>query len=74
MKYYPIFLDVKTKSCLVIGGGPVGARKAVILEKCGASVTVLSEHFDDLLVSLKGKDICLGAADHCHWFSYDVLI
>lgn len=52
MKYYPIFLDVTAKPCLVVGGGPVGARKAVLLEKSGADVRVVSDrfsvHFDGL--------------------------
>lgn len=46
MKYYPIFLDVKDRQCLVVGGGPVGLRKAAMLEKCGAQVTVVSRDFD----------------------------
>ncbi len=45
MKYYPIFLDVKNKACLVVGGGKVGARKAATLAKCGAIVKVVSDHF-----------------------------
>ncbi|MCP3871874.1 MAG: bifunctional precorrin-2 dehydrogenase/sirohydrochlorin ferrochelatase [Desulfobacteraceae bacterium] len=45
MKYYPIFLDIKDKDCLVVGGGAVGARKAVTLEKCGANVKVISDEF-----------------------------
>ncbi|MCF6248552.1 MAG: bifunctional precorrin-2 dehydrogenase/sirohydrochlorin ferrochelatase [Desulfobacula sp.] len=60
MKYYPIFLDIKDKPCLVIGGGPVGARKAAMLEKCGAGVRVVSERFDDSFGPLKKKGVCLG--------------
>ncbi len=45
MRYYPVFLDVKGKDCLVVGGGPVGVRKAMTLAGCGASVTVVSERF-----------------------------
>ncbi|MBF0468794.1 MAG: bifunctional precorrin-2 dehydrogenase/sirohydrochlorin ferrochelatase [Desulfamplus sp.] len=47
LKYYPISLDVAGKNCLVVGGGGVGARKAVTLEKCGAEVTVVSSVFSD---------------------------
>ena len=42
MKYYPIYLDINHRSCLVIGGGSVGTRKAVTLLACGANVTVVS--------------------------------
>jgi precorrin-2 dehydrogenase/sirohydrochlorin ferrochelatase len=42
MKYYPIYLDIKKRSCLVIGGGAVGTRKVLTLLECGATVTVVS--------------------------------
>jgi len=42
MKYYPIYLDLKDRNCLVVGGGSVGARKVNTLLECGASVTVVS--------------------------------
>lgn len=59
MKYYPIFLDVKDRFCLVVGGGAVGARKAVTLERCGADVTVVSEHFDKAFAALKSTRVRL---------------
>lgn len=42
MRYYPIFLKVANRSCLVVGGGEVGARKVETLLSCGASVGVVS--------------------------------
>ena len=45
MKYYPVCLDVKQRNCLVVGGGSVGFRKALGLEKCGARVRVVSPEF-----------------------------
>ncbi len=45
MKYYPIFIDIKDKNCLIVGGGNVGMRKAATLEKCKARVTVVSSIF-----------------------------
>ncbi|MCP4669668.1 MAG: bifunctional precorrin-2 dehydrogenase/sirohydrochlorin ferrochelatase [Desulfobacula sp.] len=47
MKYYPVFMDIKDKNCLVVGGGSVGMRKAVTLEKCNAKVKVISRQFAD---------------------------
>ena len=41
MRYYPAFLDVAGKPCVVVGGGAVGARKARTLAACGAKVTVI---------------------------------
>ncbi len=57
MKYYPIFLDIKNKNCLVAGGGNVGVRKAVTLEKCGANVTVISSRFSSKIDNLKTTSI-----------------
>ena len=59
MKYYPIFLDLQGRQCLVVGGGRVGFRKAVTLERCGAMVKVISEGFSTLFETLKTKGICL---------------
>ena len=59
MKYYPIFLDIKDKDCLIVGGGPVGARKAATLQKCGANVKVISDHFSSWFDGLNTTSICL---------------
>ncbi len=39
---YPVSLDVDGRACLVVGGGPVAARKALGLLRCGARVTVIA--------------------------------
>ena len=40
--YYPVFLNLKGKKCLVAGGGQVALRKAGTLLEYGAVVTVVS--------------------------------
>jgi precorrin-2 dehydrogenase/sirohydrochlorin ferrochelatase len=40
--YYPIFLDLRGKRCVVVGGGPVAERKVVMLLERDAAVTVVS--------------------------------
>ncbi len=40
--YYPVFLDVRGRGCVVVGGGSVAARKVRGLVEAGASVTVVS--------------------------------
>ena len=47
MKYYPVYLDLKDRECIVVGGGEVGARKALGLERCGARVRVISRDFSE---------------------------
>ncbi len=40
--YYPVFLDLKDKLCVIIGGGKIGEHKIRPLLECGARVTVVS--------------------------------
>lgn len=42
MKYYPIYIDIAGKVCVVIGGGVVAERKVDSLLLAGGSVTVIS--------------------------------
>jgi siroheme synthase-like protein len=44
MGYYPIFLDLEGRSCVVIGGGEVAERKVKGLVDAGAKVTIISPH------------------------------
>lgn len=41
-EFYPIFLRLTGRKAVVIGGGPVAARKAASLIEAGAAVTVIS--------------------------------
>jgi len=41
-RYYPVFLDLEGRRCLVVGGGLVGSEKAAGLLECGARVTVVA--------------------------------
>lgn len=40
--YYPICLDVRNQTCLVVGGGRVAAGKAIALAQAGAAVRVVA--------------------------------
>jgi uroporphyrin-III C-methyltransferase/precorrin-2 dehydrogenase/sirohydrochlorin ferrochelatase len=42
MEYLPIFIDLKQQDCLVVGGGDIAARKASLLIKAQAKVTVVA--------------------------------
>ncbi len=42
MDFLPIFVDIKQKPCLVVGGGDIAARKASLLLKAQADVTIVS--------------------------------
>ncbi len=40
--YYPVFLDLKGKSSIIVGGGPVAEGKVGKLLETGAKITVIS--------------------------------
>ena len=41
-QYYPVFLDVRGKRCVVVGGGEVALRKVRVLLERGADIKVVS--------------------------------
>ncbi|MFC1494253.1 bifunctional precorrin-2 dehydrogenase/sirohydrochlorin ferrochelatase [Thermodesulfobacteriota bacterium] len=51
MSYYPIFVDLKGRKVLVVGGGSVAGRKIDTLLEYGAAVNLVSLELSD---SLKG--------------------
>ena len=58
-RYYPIFLNVEGRVCLVVGGGAVAGRKAASLVECGARVRVVSPEISGemkKLVELSGVE------------------
>ena len=42
MEYLPLFLDVKNKPCLIVGGGVIAERKVSILSRAQASITIIA--------------------------------
>jgi len=53
LQYYPIYLNITNKRCMVVGGGEVGERKAAGLLACGADVVVVSRDLTPALQGLK---------------------
>ncbi|SEG02729.1 siroheme synthase CysG [Nitrosomonas ureae] len=49
MDYLPIFLDIKNKACLIVGGGQVATRKVMLLLQAGAQVSVVAPKLDSVL-------------------------
>ena len=60
MDYLPIFINIRQRKCIVIGGGAVAARKISLLRKAGADVHVISPELCDELAQLAEK----GAITH----------
>lgn len=42
MAYFPMFVDIKKKKCLIVGGGTVALRKVQVLLDFGADVVVVA--------------------------------
>jgi siroheme synthase-like protein len=55
MRYYPIYLDLKGRSALVVGGGEVAEGKALQLVEAGARVTVVSPELTEALRAAAGR-------------------
>lgn len=60
MEYYPVFLNVTARRCVVVGGGEVAARKVESLIDAGAEVTVVSP-------SAAGSIASLAATGRIQW-------
>ena len=53
MGYYPVFLELNGRPCIVVGGGAVAERKVDGLLAAGARVTVISPELTPALAALK---------------------
>ncbi len=42
MDYLPLFLDIKSKPCLIVGGGIIAERKVSILSRAQATITIIA--------------------------------
>ena len=54
--YYPAFVDVRDRRCVVIGGGDIGEEKVHKLLECGAKVMVISPKVNDGVRRLVNDD------------------
>ena len=57
MEYLPIFIQIKNRPCLVVGGGSIAARKVALLRKAQADVTVVSPELCEELQQLNKENL-----------------
>ena len=57
MAYFPMFVDMTERECLIVGGGNVAYRKVSVMLDFGAKVTVVAEDICDELRKLTIDDI-----------------
>ncbi len=55
MRYYPVFLDLRGRACMVVGGGEVAERKSLALFDAGADLTIVSPALTHTLQELADK-------------------
>jgi precorrin-2 dehydrogenase / sirohydrochlorin ferrochelatase len=55
VRYYPLFLDISGRLCVVVGGGSVAERKVERLLECGARVEVVARTLTAALARLAGE-------------------
>ena len=55
LSYYPAFINLYEKQCVVVGGGRVAERKVLSLLRSGANVKVISFTLTDVLKRQKNK-------------------
>src|SRR5882672_4849647 len=58
--YFPAFLDLRGRRCLVVGGGAIAERKVHGLLECGARVSVVSP----ALVPALARLVAAGRIEH----------
>jgi len=59
--YYPVYLNISGKNCIVVGGGQVALRKVTGLLECGGKVAVISpelcSELDELAVKKEIRSV-----------------
>lgn len=66
MAYFPMFVDMTERECLIVGGGNVAYRKVMVMLDFGAKVTVVAEDICDEL-----RKLIAGDRVNNGWFSSD---
>lgn len=54
--FYPIYLDLRNRDCLVVGGGPIATGKVAGLIDAGARVTVVAPEVSDAITRWHDED------------------
>ena len=52
MDIFPISLKLQQQPCLIVGGGHIAYRKAVLLAKAGAVISVIAPEIDANLLEI----------------------
>ena len=70
MAYFPFMIQLEDKTCLLIGGGNVAARKAEMMLEFGAQVHLVAKQVCDKIWKIKNKNLSAGRprrSGYCHY-------
>ncbi|GFO72033.1 uroporphyrin-III C-methyltransferase/precorrin-2 dehydrogenase/sirohydrochlorin ferrochelatase [Bathymodiolus japonicus methanotrophic gill symbiont] len=56
MDYFPLFINLKNKHCLVVGAGEIAARKIELLAKAGAKIAVIAPEISASVMQLAANN------------------
>lgn len=65
MAYFPMFIEIENKNCLVVGGGAVALRKVLVLLDFGAKVHVVAPQILPEICALEGQGLRLSPRPFC---------
>jgi uroporphyrin-III C-methyltransferase/precorrin-2 dehydrogenase/sirohydrochlorin ferrochelatase len=57
MDYLPVFLNIKNRPCLIVGAGEIAARKAGLLLRAGAKLTVVAPEIGPEVAALEKRGV-----------------
>ena len=55
MDFLPVFLNLKGRRALIIGGGVIAARKATLVHAAGPAITVVSPELNPAMQELAAR-------------------
>lgn len=58
MEFLPLFLNIREQHCVIVGGGEVALRKAILLIKAKANLSLISPQFISQLQDLSEEGRC----------------
>ncbi len=53
MRHFPLFLDLRDRQVVVVGGGPIAARKIALVEQSGARIRIVAPSLTDTLAAAR---------------------
>lgn len=57
LAYFPFFIDIKDKLCVVVGGGKVAIRKITTLLQYGVNIKVISSELDEKILAFENNNL-----------------